>query len=64
MEGRIKAFDGVQWCGRGWIVGWIKGGMALIADGENSKLVHVDMLVKTIDGDRLRREFHDPYPED
>lgn len=64
MESKIQAFDGVTFCGCHWIVSWIKGNMAMIADGEKSRIVHVDMLEKTIDREALRREFLDPYPEE
>jgi hypothetical protein len=40
----IKAFDVVQYCAEQWIVGWVRGNIALIANGKESRVVLLTML--------------------
>ena len=48
MSGRIgvevKAFDVVLYCAEKWIVGWVKGSIALIVNGKESRVVLLEML--------------------
>lgn len=40
----VKGLDKVKYLDMEWIVGWIKGGMALIVDGNMHKIVCVEYL--------------------
>jgi len=50
----IEPLDWVEYLGRGWIVGWIKGGMALIVDGSMDKIIHVSQLKKLFNAKKIK----------
>ena len=44
IEVEIRAFDVVLYCSEKWIVGWVRGSIALIANGKESRVVLLEML--------------------
>ena len=40
----IRAFDVVQYSTEKWIVGWVRGSMAMIVNGKESRVVLLTML--------------------